>query len=144
KYSLKIDYEEDFKCFEEQSSNIEESAQNAAEALDAPIVEQTFVTNTGTTLLTIITNNDLAINTAIANVLPNTYHVHYIFHIGQNLIKNLKDKFGERYNEFFQNWYQMYNALSYQQFDLLWNELLKKFSEAASYFDHVLFGEKKH
>ncbi|RIB03028.1 hypothetical protein C2G38_2226242 [Gigaspora rosea] len=37
-----MDHEKDFEHFEEGPSNIEESARNAAEVLDAPIVGQTF------------------------------------------------------------------------------------------------------
>ncbi|KAF0468347.1 protein far1-related sequence 5-like [Gigaspora margarita] len=106
-------------------------------------VFQTLIMNTRAAPLMIITDNDLAVNTTIANVLSDSYHIHCIFHIGQNLIKNLKGKLGERYNELSTYWYQMRNSLSYNRFDDLWNELLKKFPDAASYLNRVLYGEKQ-
>ncbi|CAG8693801.1 14858_t:CDS:2 [Gigaspora rosea] len=61
-----------------------------------------------------------------------------------NLIKNLKEKLGNQYNEFSQHWYQMRNSLSYQQFDYLSNKLLAKFPDSAAYLNRALFNEKKH
>ncbi|CAG8543760.1 19576_t:CDS:2 [Gigaspora rosea] len=40
-------------------------------------------------------DNDLAANATIANVLSNTHHVHCIYYVGQNLIKNLKAKYSD-------------------------------------------------
>ncbi|CAG8813215.1 41644_t:CDS:2, partial [Gigaspora margarita] len=107
-------------------------------------VLQTLITNTKAVPLTIITNNDLAVNAAIASILPDTNHIYCIYYIGQNLIKNLKGKLGERYNEFSQEWYQMRNSLSYQQFNYLQDNLLTKFPDASSYLNRALFGEKEH
>ncbi|CAG8824480.1 21634_t:CDS:2, partial [Gigaspora margarita] len=78
-------------------------------------VFQTLVMNTRAMLLMIITDNDLAVNAA-------------------NLIKNLKGKLREQYNEFSTYWYQMHNSLLYNQFDNLWNELLAKFSNTTLVF----------
>ncbi|CAG8845657.1 24603_t:CDS:2, partial [Gigaspora margarita] len=81
-------------------------------------VLQTLITNTKAVSLMIITDNDLAVNAAIASILSDTNHIYCIYHIGQNLIKNLKGKLGE-------------------------HNLLTKFSDASSYLNCALFGEKE-
>ena len=63
-------------------------------------VFSSLIKGTNTFLSVIITDNDLVIDTAIANLMPDTYHIHCIYHIGQNLLKNLKSKLGSEYNDF--------------------------------------------
>ncbi|CAG8461587.1 9412_t:CDS:2 [Ambispora gerdemannii] len=91
----------------------------------------------------IITDNDLASDTAIANIMPGTYHIHCIYHIGQNLLKNLKARLGSQYNEFSNAWYQMRNAPSQAEFDCLWDSLLEQYPDSVSYLNRALGSQKQ-
>ena len=51
-------------------------------------------------LAVIITDADPAMDAAIAQIYPLTKHLHCIWHIGQNLPKNLKGKLCEDYEIF--------------------------------------------
>ncbi|CAG8581349.1 12609_t:CDS:2, partial [Dentiscutata erythropus] len=87
----------------------------------------------------IITDNGLAIDTAIANIIPNIY---YIFYIGQNLLKNLKSKLGSDFNNFSNAWYKMRNTLSLSEFDCLWDSFFKQYPSTILYLSRV-FGSQK-
>jgi len=91
----------------------------------------------------IIIDNDLAIDAAIANIMPDTFHVHCIYHIGQNLLKNLKSKLGLEYNDFIKAWYKMRNTVSQTEFDYLWDSLLEQYPASESYLNRAL-GSQKH
>ena len=47
-----------------------------------------------------ITNANPAMDAAIAQIYPQTRHLYCIWHIGQNLPKNLKSKLHSNYEEF--------------------------------------------
>ncbi|RHZ55116.1 hypothetical protein Glove_420g13 [Diversispora epigaea] len=53
-----------------------------------------------------------ALDAAIPIVFPETYPAHCIFHIAQNLPKNLKGKLGEKWNDFLKQFYHCRNSLS--------------------------------
>ena len=106
-------------------------------------VFSSLIKGTNTFPSVIITDNDLAIDATIANLMPNIYHIHCIYHIGQNLLKNLKSKLGSEYNDFIKAWYKMRNTLSQIEFDRLWDSLLERYPASESYLNRAL-GSQKH
>ncbi|CAG8641596.1 15259_t:CDS:2, partial [Dentiscutata erythropus] len=102
-------------------------------------VFDSLIKGTNIFLSVIITDNDLA----ITNIMSDTYHIHCIYHIGQNLLKNLKSKLGSEYNDFIKAWYKMRNTISQTEFDYLWDSLLEQYPASASYLNRSL-GSQKH
>ena len=62
-------------------------------------------------LIVMFTDADPALDAAIPIVFPETYPAHCIFHIAQNLLKNLKAKLGEKWADFIKQFYQYRNSL---------------------------------
>ncbi|CAG8752902.1 20050_t:CDS:2, partial [Dentiscutata erythropus] len=82
------------------------------------------------------------IDAAITNIMPNTYHIHCIYHIEQNLLKNLKSKLESEYNDFIKAWYKIRNTISQTEFDYLWDSLLEQYPALASYLNRSLGSQK--
>lgn len=89
------------------------------------------------------TDADPAMDVAIPFQYPNTYHAHCIYHIRQNLPKNLKAKLRSLYNDFIGKFYKCHNSLCEQLFLIRWNELLENFPLAKDYLLRVLWPVKK-
>jgi hypothetical protein len=93
--------------------------------------------------LVFFTDADPAMDAAIPVQFPNSYHAHCIYHIGQNLPKNLKGKLGQHYSDFIKNFYKCRNSLCEALFIAQWNDLLEKFPLAKDYLLRVLWPSKK-
>ena len=63
-----------------------------------------------------VTDGDLAVNGAVAIQFPDAFHMHCIWHIGQNLPKQLKGKLGSSFNDFIKDFYKARNSLTERQF----------------------------
>ncbi len=59
----------------------------------------------------ILTNADLAVDTAISQIFQYIYYIHYAFHITQNLHKNLRKALREDYQRFFNEFYKYHNSI---------------------------------
>ena len=76
---------------------------------------------TETAPIVMFTDADPALDAAIPIVFPETYPAHCIFHIAQNLPKNLKAKLGEKWDDFIKQFYQCRNSLCEPLFKQRWN-----------------------
>ncbi|CAG8785513.1 9927_t:CDS:2, partial [Gigaspora margarita] len=65
----------------------------------------------------LITDSDIANEVTIENIMPEIYRINCIYHISQNLIKNLKSKLGSDWDKFIKSWYKMCNSPSKQDFE---------------------------
>ncbi|EXX54899.1 hypothetical protein RirG_230330 [Rhizophagus irregularis DAOM 197198w] len=90
---------------------------------------------TETAPIVMFTDADPALDAAIPIVFPETYLAHCIFHIAQNLPKNLKAKLGEKWDDFIKQFYQCRNSLCEPLFKQRWNQLLIDYPMAK---DHLL------
>ncbi|CAG8794207.1 7003_t:CDS:1, partial [Cetraspora pellucida] len=63
-----------------------------------------------------ITDSDSVVNGAVATQFPNTFHMHCIWHISQNLPKHLKNILGFKFNDFMKDFYIARNSLTEEQF----------------------------
>ncbi|EXX75372.1 hypothetical protein RirG_042450 [Rhizophagus irregularis DAOM 197198w] len=79
---------------------------------------------TKTAPIVMFTDADPALDAAIPIIFSETYPVHCIFHIVQNLPKNLKAKLGEKWDDFIKQFYQYRNSLCEPLFKQRWNQLL--------------------
>lgn len=93
---------------------------------------------TGKAPIVMFTDGDPALDTAIPIVFPETYSAHCIFHIAQNLPKNLKAKLGNNWDNFIKNFYKCRNSLCEPLFKERWNKLLTDFPIAKDYLLRVL------
>src|SRR5207244_1720495 len=71
------------------------------------ILEQTLNATGGLQPVTLFTDTDPAMQTAITNQYPDTIVRHCAFHIRQNLIKKLKKKIYSKWDSFIANFYVM-------------------------------------
>ncbi|CAG8823417.1 36919_t:CDS:2, partial [Gigaspora margarita] len=89
--------------------------------------------------LVFITDADPAMDSTIKRVYENTRSLHCIYHINQNLPKNLKAVLGNMYDQFIREFFHCCNTLDDTLFEVRWQELLQKFPFSASYLNRVLY-----
>ncbi|CAG8833170.1 34111_t:CDS:2, partial [Gigaspora margarita] len=60
----------------------------------------------------LMTDEDLSMKYVVAHDLLNTKHLFCLYHLSQNIIKNLRSKLGEQYADFIKDFYLACNSLS--------------------------------
>ncbi|GBC30334.2 protein FAR1-RELATED SEQUENCE 5-like [Rhizophagus irregularis DAOM 181602=DAOM 197198] len=81
-------------------------------------VFQQILDATGIEPRVIITDMDPAVDATCQSVYKSTYHIHYIWHLSQNLPKHLKSKLGrENYKKFIHDFWKAQNSLSVNVFE---------------------------
>ncbi|CAB5090826.1 unnamed protein product [Rhizophagus irregularis] len=91
----------------------------------------------------IITDADPVMLKATKQELPNTFHIHCIFHIAQNLPKRLKAVLGRDYFNFVNDFYKAQNSITVEIFEKRWQNLVSKYSQTESYLHNILYKSKK-
>ncbi|EXX64746.1 hypothetical protein RirG_139870 [Rhizophagus irregularis DAOM 197198w] len=81
---------------------------------------------------------DPALTNAIASKLPRTHHFLCIFHIQENLRKNLAGKLGKEYQTFYKEFLHTRNSLFLDDFSHRWTRLLEKYPQTQEYFNRTL------
>ena len=73
-----------------------------------------------------ITDSDLGMDAAIDSQYSGVYQLHciYMYHISQNLMRNLKASLGASYNDLVKDFYSCRNDLSPAGFEVQWNKLI--------------------
>jgi hypothetical protein len=72
---------------------------------------------TGISPRVFITDSDPAVGGAVVTQFPDTFHIHCIWHIGQNLPKQLKGKLGSNFDDLMKDFYRARNSLTEKQFN---------------------------
>ncbi len=70
--------------------------------------------------------------------IPNTHHFLCIFHIQENLRKNLTSKLGQDYKSFYKDFLHARNSLFEDDFYCHWTQLVEKYPLAQDYFNRTL------
>lgn len=93
----------------------------------------------------IMTDADPALDLAIAEEYEESYAMHCIFHIAQNLPRNLETRLGEQYREFVKDFYITRNALVPEIFECKWIQLIEKYNqpEVVRYLQRTLYSSKR-
>ena len=78
---------------------------------------------TGISPRILITNRNPAVNAAVIVQYSNTFHMHCIWHISQNLSKQLKGKLSSSFNNFIKDFYTARNSLKEKQFNERYSNL---------------------
>ena len=75
-------------------------------------------------LTVIISDANTGLDAALKTFLPNTKHIHCIFHICQNLDCHIQNR---------QKLYSTHNNLNEAIFEIRWNQLIEAFSSTGNY-----------
>ncbi|CAG8580299.1 19576_t:CDS:2 [Dentiscutata erythropus] len=86
----------------------------------------------------LISNADTGLDAAVKTFLSTIKHIHYIFHIRQNLDRHIQSFLGKNYNEFLAKFYLAYNSLNEVIFKARWNQLIELFPFTNSYLMEML------
>jgi zinc finger SWIM domain-containing protein 3 len=70
--------------------------------------------------------------------LPETHHLLCIFHIQENLRKNLAGKLGREYKSFYKEFLHTRNSLFVDDFHRRWARLLEKYPHSQEYLNRTL------
>ncbi|PPQ81028.1 hypothetical protein CVT26_002883 [Gymnopilus dilepis] len=88
---------------------------------------------------TLITDRGPGLISSAIRDLPLTDHVYCLFHLDENVTKNLRPRLGSEWPDFQRNFWRVYNAVSPEEFDRLWNELISRFPAAKEYLENELY-----
>jgi len=86
---------------------------------------------------------DPAMIAAIEYEYCETNVIHCIYHISQNLPRNLKGKLGGAYQQFIQDFYNCRNTISIEEFLIKWQQLKEKYPSASDYLVRALEPSQK-
>ena len=84
-----------------------------------------------------MTDSDPAVDAACIRVYKGCYAMHCIYHINQNLYKNLSGSLGENYSQFLNEFYTARNSLSQERFEYLFLNLIEKYENISSYLNKL-------
>jgi hypothetical protein len=103
------------------------------------ILQQTLDA-TGSEPRVILTDMDPAMDAACQNIYKNTYHVHCIWHMSQNLPKRLKAKLETAdFKQFVDDFWKMRNSLCVDVFEHRFQALLENFPSCGEYLRDPLY-----
>ena len=88
------------------------------------------------------TDSEPGLINAASQVIPTTPHFYCLFHIWQNIIKNLKSKLGSRFHAFSKAFYSCRNVLSTELFEQRWAYMINEFPECERYMTRVLYSNR--
>ncbi|RHZ64231.1 hypothetical protein Glove_326g241 [Diversispora epigaea] len=92
--------------------------------------------------LVFVTDADPAAD-AIGQIYVSTYQIHCIFHISENLPKNLKSKLGDQYENFVHDFYLCRNSICEELFYKRWSNLTEKYSNTKDYLMRALYPNRQ-
>lgn len=90
-----------------------------------------------------ITDSDPAMDVAIDNQYSDSYSLHCLYHISQNLIRNLKAPLSNTFNDFLKEFFICRNTLSLAEFEIKWHKLIEKYPNSANYLNSELYSSKE-
>ena len=88
------------------------------------------------------TDSEPGLINAISQVFPTTPHFYCLYHIWQNVIKNLKAKLGSKFHLFSKAFYLCRNTLSTELFEQHWNSMIREFPECERYMTRALYANQ--
>jgi hypothetical protein len=95
---------------------------------------------TGSEPQVIISDMDPAMDAACKTIYKNSYHIHCIWHLSQNLPKRLKSKLGNaNFKEFINEFWKARNSLCIDVFEQRFQALLAKYPNAHNYLQNPIY-----
>jgi len=98
---------------------------------------------TATEPLVFITDADPAADAAVAQVYEMTYQIHCIFHISENLPRNLKSKLHNQYESFVRDFFLCHNSLCEEDFYERWSQLTETYVNVKDYLMRALYPSRR-
>ena len=80
-----------------------------------------------------VMDGDSAVNSTVMIEFPNTYHIHCIWHISQNLSKQIKGILSSSFSDFMKDFFKIKNSLIEKQFNESWKMLLQNYLQSKEY-----------
>jgi hypothetical protein len=95
---------------------------------------------TGSQPRVILTDMDPAMTAACQTIYKDTYHIHCIWHMSQNLPKRLKHKLGATdFKTFNTDFWKTRNSLCVEVFEQRFQALIEKFPNSSTYMRNTLY-----
>ncbi|EXX52290.1 hypothetical protein RirG_254280 [Rhizophagus irregularis DAOM 197198w] len=88
------------------------------------------------------TDSKLGLINAVSQIFLTMPHFYCLFHIWQNIIKNLKSKLELRFHTFSKAFYLCRNVLSIELFEQRWVFMINEFPECEHYITRALYGNR--
>ncbi|PKC08122.1 hypothetical protein RhiirA5_417331 [Rhizophagus irregularis] len=88
------------------------------------------------------TDSELGLINAVSQIFLTMPHFYCLFHIWQNIIKNLKSKLELRFHTFSKAFYSCRNVLSIELFEQRWVFMINEFPECERYITRALYGNR--
>lgn len=95
-------------------------------------------TTNNTPPVCLFSDADPALLNAVASKFPETHHFLCIFHIQENLRKNLAGKLGKEYQSFYKEFLHTRNSTFVNDFHRRWTRLLEKYPQTQEYLNRTL------
>lgn len=76
---------------------------------------------------------------ACSQVMPLTHHIYCLHHLNGNVTINVRPSLGPQWNGFTHDFWATYRAVSPEDFERLWRELMARYPAAQSYMDAELY-----
>ena len=93
-------------------------------------------------LLTFVTDADLAIIAAVSVVFPEAHHMQCLFHLYQNLSKNLRPSLGKLYKEFLEDFRAIQRSHCKSVFEQRSQGIVEKYAAGKKYITTMLLNRK--
>jgi zinc finger SWIM domain-containing protein 3 len=97
----------------------------------------------GTTVKVVFSDRSLAIAAAVRWVFPEAFHGICLWHLQENLLKNLGPILGNDFKAFLQQFWETYRMGSPATFERAWQELLLHWHRAVPYLQEYIYPDKE-
>ena len=84
-------------------------------------------------------DRDAALIRGVAETSPLTFHFYCLHHTQGNVVTHARQSLGGRLGSFLQDFWATYRAVSPDEFERLWHQLMTKYSEMENYLNGELY-----
>lgn len=91
----------------------------------------------------VISDRHPSLSSSISQTMPTALHLYCLFHLKDNVTVNLHSTLGSEWQEFTQDFWVMYRAVSPEEFDCLWSHLVSRFPSAKDYLEEELYRHRE-
>ncbi|CAD6945596.1 unnamed protein product [Tilletia controversa] len=126
-----------------KTRNIGYAVQDREDHASHAWVLHALLRTTGKKPSVIISDQDAAFISAVREVLPTSHHVLCLYHLWQNIVKQLKGKLRGQWVSFPQSFWRVYKAPSPNAFEARWRDLLESYPRARTYLETYQYKNRR-
>lgn len=104
---------------------------------------QSYLQSAGHPPTTFMSDRHATLVSVVPQVLPLTHHLYCLHHLGTNVDQQLRRILGGDWVGFLAKFYDVYRAVSPEDFDVLWNKLVDEYPQAKEYLTLELYPCRK-